>query len=186
MLFANEGRPYIFTNMKPTHIRVEWKFPKRIVNDYLNFSSMELRSNFSNSCILFVSCRNFVIWNTSWTKNKRHPTLTEMYSNIRNYFEQKMLKLNFVVQKLHFSLTTRQHWTAAMALISSKNGATGKLTKYFLTLKDHNIRQSLDEKEDGLPGNCRQNQNCWNASGQCCGERNSFKCQISKLPGERL
>ena len=40
---------------------------------------------------------------------KSHPTLTEMYSNIRNYFEQKMLKLNFVVQKLHFSLTTRQH-----------------------------------------------------------------------------
>lgn len=71
MLFANEGRPYIFTNMKPTDIRVEWKFPKRIVNDYLNLPSMELRSTFSTSCISFVSCRNFVIWNISWTKNER-------------------------------------------------------------------------------------------------------------------
>ena len=34
MLFANEGGPYIFINMKPTHTRVKWKFTKRVVNRY--------------------------------------------------------------------------------------------------------------------------------------------------------
>ena len=35
MLLANEGRPYIFINLKPSHVRVE---SKRLVNDDLYFA----------------------------------------------------------------------------------------------------------------------------------------------------